>query len=349
MADNLLSINKSIKRNYAIDVLKVFLTFEVVLIHFWDLDDAHGLLRMFKAFESCAVPAFMVISFFLTSKYIINANTEKIRGRIIRLVIPFLFWGLFNWIVMICAELVLRIDLIDGIRVLVLQLLMGNGFHVNAPLWYIAVLIWITILYFMIFKFCSKRCAFIVIGVFSIICLIQQYFGVFFVMFSNFSFELKYPLGRFFEMIPHATVGLLIGYVLHNYRFKHKGSVFCISLLVSITWVYTYDLIKRPNGFGYSGLSLMIVSSALFFVALCFPWIPQENGIVLKIVRIITKHTLGIYCTHYLIGNILDIGLNKYSVSLDRFILCIAIYLIGYIFCLALSMFHVKWLNQLID
>ncbi len=245
------------------------------------------------------------------------------------------------------TEIFLKVELIDGVKVLFLQLLLGNGFHVNAPLWYMVTLIWITVFYSLLFRIVSnKRYAFLVIILFSVICLIQQYFGIALSLFGDLSFELKYPLGRFFEMVPSATVGILLGYWFRTHQIKGRNVIWTASVAIAISWILISGTISRPEGFGYSGISLILVSSALFLVAELFP---LEQGKCNRVIRALTMHTLGVYCMHYLIGNVLDIALERFGYNINRFLLCIMIYIIAYVFgCI---IFSLPWQQskQLVD
>ena len=81
-----------------------------------------------------------------------------------------------SWLTLYIAERILGVDIIDGIRALFWQLVTGHAYHVNAPLWYMAVLIWITVLFYVLFLNNSKGSIYIV-HVLSFVVLIMQYTG----------------------------------------------------------------------------------------------------------------------------------------------------------------------------
>lgn len=78
--------------NEGIALMRVFLTFAVILNHFWKVKDP-GFLRPLYLFRSCAVPVFMMLSFYLTERSISFPAKEKINKRISRLAWPFFAWG----------------------------------------------------------------------------------------------------------------------------------------------------------------------------------------------------------------------------------------------------------------
>ena len=80
------------KYNYGILFLRLLLTFVVILNHFWELESP-GVLKPLYLLRSCAVPTFMLLSFFLTEKAITSPSIQKLKKRIIRLATPFFAWG----------------------------------------------------------------------------------------------------------------------------------------------------------------------------------------------------------------------------------------------------------------
>lgn len=56
--------------NFGIDILRVWMCFEVILMHFWRYTPSDGneilnFMKVFRCFEQVAVPCFMFISFLL--------------------------------------------------------------------------------------------------------------------------------------------------------------------------------------------------------------------------------------------------------------------------------------------
>ena len=108
--------------------------------------------------------------------------------------VAFFCVGGISWLTLYIAERILGVDIIDGIRALFWQLVIGHAYHVNAPLWYMAVLIWITVLFYVLFLSDSKGSIYIV-HVLSFVALIMQYTGFNYSLFKDFPFEVKFPLG----------------------------------------------------------------------------------------------------------------------------------------------------------
>lgn len=86
-------INKKVK-NYGIDLLRVLLSFMVVLDHFFDEQKK----KKFKHILYFHIPTFFLISFYYTYKTFASFNISKIKLRFERLIIPFLFWTSIGFI-----------------------------------------------------------------------------------------------------------------------------------------------------------------------------------------------------------------------------------------------------------
>lgn len=80
------------KYNYGILILRLLLTLAVILNHFWDVENP-GVLKPMYLLRSCAVPTFMLLSFFLTEKAISAPSVVNLKKRIARLATPFFVWG----------------------------------------------------------------------------------------------------------------------------------------------------------------------------------------------------------------------------------------------------------------
>ena len=61
------------------------------------------------------------------------------------------------------------------------------------------------------------------------------------------------------------------------------------------------------------------------------------------------QHTLGIYCMHYLVGNIIILVLESVGYEPDGFVLSICIYIICYLASAMISKIPIKQLRQLVD
>ena len=135
-------------KNYNIGfcVLRIVLSFCVVLIHFGVQEEVPFLLNSIK---SLAVPAFMIISFYL-NKSIFICNRGGCYKRIKRLIIPYLLWPVIYFICYFFIDRIFHLNYSSNLSALLWQLALGSS--INPPLWFLAVLILLTVFFFSIFK-----------------------------------------------------------------------------------------------------------------------------------------------------------------------------------------------------
>ena len=331
-----------------IHILRVVLCFAVIMNHFWEDTSNHLYEIPLCNLMRCAAPAFMFVSFLFTEKLLFNPSFAAIRKRIIRLVWPFAVWGIVSWCVVFFAGLILKTKIADGFHALFWQLATGHGYHVNAPLWYLALSIWITLLYCLLFHLLKKKAA-IAIHVLAVFCIVSQYTGWNYALFNNLPFELKYPLGRIAEMIPYATLGYDVAYARSHFEFSRRQVTFLliVSLVVALVFLGTkHSTLAR--GFEYSGLFLLAGATcfATVFYLLPLQWLPDSKK---QIIVFFCSHTLGIYCMHYPVGNILKSLLEKFHINLNSLLLCVFIYALCFCLSSFLSFFHYKALKELVD
>ena len=78
-------------KNTNFSLLKIFMSFEVVICHFC-VSEMY-IAKPFKMIGSWAVPTFMLLSFILTEKHFSNIKKGDLCKRIKRLVYPQIIWG----------------------------------------------------------------------------------------------------------------------------------------------------------------------------------------------------------------------------------------------------------------
>lgn len=167
------TIERHQTHNYGIDILRFILAITIVFGHFWTDRGNSGIGSEWIKLQNIAAPSFFLLSFFLSAKYIVVSDRKKQRNRLKRLLLPFYFWGIVGW----AAVSLFPIGDKDTIIMsLIWQIFTGSSS--NAPLWYLIVLAWITVLYFYIFKIRNKRIAVMIIAGITVASLILQYTGV---------------------------------------------------------------------------------------------------------------------------------------------------------------------------
>ena len=303
------------KDNVGVQFLRVVLSFTVIMAHFLSNHSDKFYSIPLHNLIQCAAPAFMFLSFIFMEKVLSNPSYFTIRKRIIRLLWPYAIWGTVSWCISFFAGIIFKSKVAGGIQSLFWQLATGGGHHINAPLWYIAVLVWITLLYFLLFFFLRRK-AILVINLLAFFCIILQYTGWNYELFKKLSFELSYPLGRIAEMIPYATLGFDVSCgKKHIVSFGNSPYTLFILLFIALAF-FGFNQSSSAPGFGYQGMFLLLgtASFTTLFYLLPLQKLPEA---IKRFIGFIGAHTLGIYCMHYPIGNILKVLLEKLHIEIS--------------------------------
>ena len=234
-----------------------------------------------------------------------------------------------------------------GIIDLLWQLTTGHSLKLNPTMWYQVVLIFITIGIMATCYFFPRKIAESVLIICGVGALILQYTGINYAVFSNMRYELRYPLGRICEMIPLAVIGFELAN--HNiFAMLEKQKHVVIGILGILIWKLE-DLkeIVVPKGFGYAGVNAILVSCGLLAVAVLFPMDKIGNK-GKKIIAMLSKYTLGIYCMHRLIMISLFSLMDNRGIQTGTFGMCIFIYIICYIVAYMMEKIPVKLIQGLV-
>ena len=312
-------------RFFSVDLFKIFLTFLVVICHFW-LPSDNGNIFSYGVdnLRKLAVPCFFSLSFYLLGDKIPDYSLYQFITRKRRLMIPFYFWGVFSWIMAILFNYASMNK--DSIAYsIVWQLFTGSREDINPTLWYLFILSICTSLFFYLYKLPLKN--FNILLVFIVVfSFFIQYSGLNYWLFNNLGYEIKYSIGRLFEMIPYACVGIFVKLTSER-RKKSKKIFFLVSILLVCIYflLENYSLLKiDEKGFGYQGVDVLVGTLGLVFLFLSFEIFSDK---LRKVIYVASKHTLGIYCIHYLVGNLLKRFID-YGI-----LLCIVIYVLCYLIC----------------
>lgn len=331
--------------NYGLALLRALMCFEVVLCHFWTSDVPKSLIP-FSMLRGLAVPIFMFLSFFLTEHTFLNYNKIKAKKRIWRVIYPQIGWALIYWLGYTIGQL--KINFGVTFCDLLWQMFTGHSPRLNASMWFQTVLIVLTVIYIIIFKFFEVKKGLLITYVMMFAAFVIQYTGINFKLFDSLRYELKYPLGRFCEMIPYATVGFSCAYYNVFEKAKEKRLIFIILFGVASIFLLRYSFISSASGFGYSNNNYLFLGFFVIGFAYLIPFekLPQKLKNVLKF---LTKYTLGIYCMHRIVAEFLKILFPKIGINIDSFILCIITYIIGFFVSFLMCKIPTKFLRELVD
>ena len=189
-------------------------------------------------------------------------------------------------------------------------------------------------------------CGMIALGAVSL-----QYSGLNWRLFKDLCYELKYPLGRLIEMLPLAACGLAIGHfkVFEKIRGKVSRVYLITGLIFLLMLITTYSIFIRPDGFGYSGIKQLVVAVCLVYLfwLLPFDWCSDKMKVAISQ---ITNYTLGIYCLHLAVGNILRCFVwPRYGVKAGTFVECIIVYIGCYMIATVIAHSHIPGIHVVVE
>lgn len=324
------------KVNVGISLLKMIMCFEIVLYHFWRDTTYVIALYPFYILRHWGVSIFMLLSFYLVREKLLMKSKTEIKKRLWRLIWPQIGWAVIYWIVFSLVDIVFKQNIVNGISDLLWQIITGHSPSLNESMWFQTVLILLTVLFFSLFYYLPERIGIILICFFIPASLILQYSGLNYYLFGDLREELKYPLGRFCEMVPYASIGFLLSYSkVYLKLMKYWIYIFVPSVIVGYI-LLTTSIFYPPNGFGYSGIREIAIAVLFVTNAVIIPLdkLPEK---VKNICFIVTKYTLGIYCIHRLIATIVYALLEKSGIETGTFIQCCMIYVLCYGACYCIS------------
>lgn len=291
-------INKK-EKNIGVEILRIYLSMLVVNSHCYRYSKNIKYIILKFLRNRLHVPTFFIISFYFFHNTLLSRNIDKFKQKYQRLLIPYFFWPVINWLINNLIMAFYNIKLKNSFKDLEMQLLTGHCF--NEVFWFQLNLIFEVFFFIIIELICHKNLMYIIINL-EILAYFFQYSQYNYKIFSKFNYERKYPFGRFSEIIPHSVSGFIISYLrLISYFKKNKIKVITICLFI-FTLLFKYNFLIEPKGFNYQGLRLNILSICFFviFSVISGKFISKYLN---KLILLISKYTPGIYYLHIPIMN----------------------------------------------
>ncbi|MBQ7602814.1 MAG: acyltransferase [Clostridia bacterium] len=333
-------------RLLGVEILRFYMAFMVVATHFGGhlVCPAESVLYIFEGFH---VAVFMLLSFMLCGKYFLEPTKALVTKRVVRIVFPLVVWGIIGFLVSLCFYPDLSFE------TLCWQLCTGHT-GVNSPLWFLAVMLWISLLFWIIRLICCNKKPFlIVIVVLAVVCIVLQYTGLNYAMFGGLPYELKYPLGRLIEMIPYASVGVCFSMLLPLIKVcgnKKQTIIFVVATLLVGLCVflhYFYGDTAVP-GFGYNGAYMLVVAFLLTAIACTIPLNFIKNQTFNNIIVWLCSFTMGVFCMHAFVGRVIEQLFVQLGFETNTIVICLAIYVVCYIVSLLIYFIPSKYTKMLV-
>ena len=336
-----LSLDKKIndnrtKRIIGIEILRTFLCFRIVLLHYYSSNNKYLVQLVGHRFQ---VPCFFFISFYFLYPAISQKNINKIKLRFERLLIPYIIYPILVWIFNNLMFLIIKYNRFNRLltfKELLLNLIVGKGIFGIGVLWFHFNLIILSLLFF-IFSFILKSYFLILFQIIALITLIIQYSEINYQFFNGYTINISMSIGNLVETL---TIAIFAFSLSHNNIFKFFLKNREKYLLFSFFFLYLifyYNIFSPLYGFSSAGIKQNIIAFLIFNIFFITPFELLHSKII-SLIKQITKYTQGIYCIHFLIQYYFRLRFDKHG----TFIGCMILYIISYFF----SFIGIKFLNN---
>ncbi len=306
-------ISDFMRINIGIALLRIIMTYEVVLCHFYSFDRASGFSKIASAYKNIAVPVFMILAFCFTDIKVLSSDNGKIKKRLERLLVPHLVWSFMYFVIYWVVDRInnYSLGIHRGIKGFIGMLFTGN--MLNPAAWFMVDLIIITVFFLIIYRLLGERRAEVLLVILFFITIFLQYSGLWFGFIGRVLDRnvLYWPVGRLLEMMPLAIAGIALNKVDLLGRIKIMSGVYrAVLMLVSAGALYIMirasgkGFLHLGNDFMYGGVDRMIISLLTIIVFGCISF---ENAPVMiyEFIVKLSKHTLAVYYMHNMIGVII--------------------------------------------
>ena len=360
------------KYNLGWALLKLWMCYEVVMVHAWNAWGYPGEITPSKylfvrEFLDFAVPVFMLITFFLSAKKFAANDGEWLKNRFVRLLTPFAFWSVLafvTWRLLAPHFTGFMIDPATGafwkptcghdpvpvsFEYLFLQAL-GTTRTLGSQMWFQAVLVILTAFFAVFFRLVRPRMVAGALVVLFLVGVMMDYSGLNKWLFEGFRYEVRNPLGRIFPMMPYAALGLFLGARAEAFEgFSMARRLFLVVLGVGVTaFLLKFDVFVTPPGFFYRGLKMLFVALGL---VTAFRFLPLERMPVTFQKGLVwaSKYSMGVYFVHIYVGRLLEVIVFPHLSVVPRSFSggCI-VFVASFVLCVAIARIPNRWVRSLI-
>ena len=311
-------------RNYGVEILRMIMAFFVIIEHCYKPKNIT--LQNIVIILGFHVPTFLIISFYYLNNNLVNRKVDKIKERLKRLLIPYLFYPIIIYIAYNLLYIFFHFETLrKSLYQLIIQFIVGR--LLCSVLWFQFNLILITVLFYIIaFIFKSYYLPFL--KILGILSYALQYSNINYKYFKIYKDYIRFSVGYFAETLPIAVTGLFISSIDLINILKKKYSLNIILYTFFLFILFKYRIFSPVNGFGKQGI-LYNIEAVSFFVIFSLIQFENFNKKILTCIKYLTRFTPGVYFLHTKIYLILKIKISL--IKNHTFLGCLLIYLISYL------------------
>lgn len=321
---------KPIKRdiNIGVQILRVIYCFLVVIVHF-----GSGEIYTFSfKYIDFYVTSFFLMAFYFSYNTFSSRYIVKIKERFLRLIYPYILWPVIvyvrqNFQMVKSGNFKFFFNTYIAKR-FYYQFLLGNNIH--GIMWFLFQLI-ISSLFVCIIIFMFKDYHLYALFVFFILNSIYNYYKLHGLLMDQFPrFHIQHSLEITNETFIFAISGYTMAY-LDIINVLKKCSKFIFIFFSPIFYIVRFHQKVFDYFPGFNVIFNTIFISCIFLFFATLPFDIFKNNFIIKILKILTRHTGGIYYIH---TEAYDILINKYHLMSARTTpCCVFVYSASFIFC----------------
>ena len=311
--------NNTAKRIIGIEILRMFLCFRIVVLHYYTSNNKFLLKLKEHQFQ---VPCFFLISFYFLYKIILRKDYQKLKLRLERLLVPYIIYPIFVWIINNLIFLITKFNRFNRLLTLnelKLNLIVGKGIFGIGILWFHFNLIILTLLFF-IFSVLLEKYFLLLFQFIGLFALLIQYSEINFKYFNQYNINISMSVGNLIETLTMAIFAFSIADANIILFLSKKGIINSLFSCFFLFLIYYYNIFSPLYGFSSSGIKQIIVSFCLFNIFYIIKF-DLFNSKTIVLVQQMTKYTQGIYCLHFLIQYYLKLLFDKNGTFIGCFIL----------------------------
>jgi peptidoglycan/LPS O-acetylase OafA/YrhL len=211
----------------------------------------------------------------------IKLSFSIILQRIKRLILPLIFWSVIGFI--------LKPNLIN-IKNVILQLFTGKV--VDTPLYYLNILIFLTLFFWLITYVPIKLRPLLHFAI-IIVAFFLEYTGLNTRFFNPMGDEIRKSYGQIVELIKYASLGMLFASLIN----QNKKKVFIFGPAIITILLLSLFNFPQPWGYNYSGLKLFLGTIYVLSLILLIGQVNFSHQIN-KIIRTFGTYSFGVYLCH---------------------------------------------------
>ena len=341
--------------NLGVALLKLWLSVEVVMDHFWSpakyplFGDPGGLSWFLGQMRSYAVPCFMLLAFFFAAERFATLSGDWLRKRFVRLVLPCAVWTAVTFAVF--SALPSFSDFARPTWKDFAYSVCGTNIPLGPHLWFMAVLILLTGLFAAFYRFVPERVRTAGLWTLLFVAIALDYSGVNYALFKTWHHDFQRPFGRVIPMVPYACLGLMAGLS----RTRWSALPVRAKLLLAAAgaaggaFLLNVPVFVKPVGYSYTGLQQLTVAVGFCTTAFFLP-LEKVTGRLQAVLLFLSRYTMGVYLVHILVGRPLEnfvfahVGLTRQTFTGG----CV-VFVVAWLLCWAVSKIPGRWSKMLVQ